>query len=237
MACGGRSRRRPPTLMAILAISLVVTLGSRSDLGPVAVAEAASSSSNSEQSSGRRTEQQSATTTYGTRAPRPPVGSPAAQTNARDTAALKAAAAARSGPAAGRIDESERAFLPKERRTAQTLAAEGKQVKSLKESKQQGIRNADALVDGELTELKQLSPGASADTVRNIVSKSTKGQGQQPNSGQARRIIVDARDSGLTEVQAMEGLDKVRALESTRGRLDSVRIIGDGFDRTDGNFN
>ena len=231
-----RRRRRPaPALAATLSLVLLIACSLAVHLAAMGVAEAGSSSSQS-QSSSKQEQGQSATTTYGTRTPRPPVGSAAAQTNARGTKALKAAASGGGGSGSGLIDQSARKFSPQEYRIAQRLSAEGRRIKSIKETKLQGVKNADALVDGELTEFKSPKPGAKATTVRNIVSASMRGQGQQPNSGQARRIIIDARGSGLKAAEAKQGLNMVRRLQDSSGRLDAVRIIGDGFDFTDTGF-
>ena len=48
--------------------------------------------------------------------------------------------------------------------------------------------------------------------------------------GQARDIIIDARASGLIEAEVERGLQ--RAKNITRGKIDSVRIIGDSYDIT-----
>jgi len=47
-------------------------------------------------------------------------------------------------------------------------------------------------------------------------------------------MIIDARGSGLTEAEAKRGL--ARAKNITRSRIDSVRVIGDGFDITSTDF-
>ena len=120
----------------------------------------------------------------------------------------------------GQIIESERQFTPKERRIAQVLADEGKKVKALKEG---GARErfGDAEVDGVRMEFKTMDPGGTSATIRNQVSASVSG------GGQARHIIIDARGSGLTEPEALRGLSRADGIR--RGRVDSIRIIGDGF--------
>lgn len=42
--------------------------------------------------------------------------------------------------------------------------------------------------------------------------------------------MIDARGSGLTAENAVRGIARIRTL--TMGRLDEVRIVGDGFDLT-----
>jgi hypothetical protein len=89
-------------------------------------------------------------------------------------------------------------------------------------------RKADALVDGVRTEFKRANPPkgkvTTSDSVRNAINDSLRGKVQ------ARQIIYDARDSGLTREEAERALRRIAGI--TRGKLDSVRIIGDGFDLT-----
>jgi hypothetical protein len=120
----------------------------------------------------------------------------------------------------GTIDESERQFTPEEREIAELLKGEGKDVKAL--PTQEGQRNPDAEVDGKPTEFKSPEPGADSATIRNEVNQSIK------RGGQARDIIIDARGTGMTEGEAERGLARVSGI--ARERLDTVRIIGDGFD-------
>ncbi len=120
----------------------------------------------------------------------------------------------------GSIDESDRKFSPEEKLIADVLSGEGKTVKSLPEPGT--TRVPDASVDGVPTEFKTLNPGASDGTVKNVINNSIKG------GGQARDIVIDARGSGLTAEQALKGLARAKGI--ARGLIDSVRIIGDGFD-------
>ncbi|MEU7061690.1 PrsW family glutamic-type intramembrane protease [Streptomyces sp. NPDC046197] len=120
----------------------------------------------------------------------------------------------------GSIDESEKVFSPKERRIAETLQSEGKNVKALKESQVDGRKTPDAVVDGVPTEFKTLDPGAAPNSVKNTLNTAKK---------QARDAVVDARGSGLEESGAREGLEKFLR-NNPPGRMNSVRIIGDGYD-------
>jgi predicted nucleic acid-binding protein len=139
------------------------------------------------------------------------------ESDPRDTSSHLSLSAAR----VGTIDESTRTFSPTERYIAEVLASEGKDVKALPESLMPYERSADALVAGRLTEFKALVPGAGSGTVRNTVNQSIKG------GGQAHDIIIDARSSGLTPMEAERGLRRIAGI--ARGRLHSVRIIGDGY--------
>ncbi len=126
---------------------------------------------------------------------------------------------------AGVIDETERQFSPEEKRIAERLSSEGKDVKALAEGTDPG-RSADALVDGAKVEFKSLGLGATNSTVKNRIVESIRG------GGQARNMILDARGSGLSEREAARGLNRASNLAIHRGMLDSVRILGDGFDVT-----
>lgn len=141
-----------------------------------------------------------------------------------------------SARASGSIDESERKFSLEERKIAEILENEGKHVKALVEGGQAG-RFTDALVGdqplskqypGVHTEFKVLSKDATSATVKNSINNSIR------RGGQARHIILYAVGSGLAEAEAVRGL--ARASSITRGRVDSVRIIGNGFDVTSTDF-
>jgi hypothetical protein len=129
------------------------------------------------------------------------------------------------------IDESEAKFSPEEYRVAELLYKEGKCVKALPVSK--SGRNPDALVgtqigfdgkiiDGIVFEFKSLDFGATSKTITSSVKRSLA------RGGQSRNIIVDGRNSGLMLAEAQRGLRRVAGFQA--GKLDSLRIIGDGFD-------
>ena len=126
----------------------------------------------------------------------------------------------------GSIDEAERVFSREEKRIAEVLQGEGKEVKA--KAEMSGRRTGDAEVDRVPTEFKSLHPGATSATVRNSINNSVR------RGGQARHITIDARGSGLTRVEAERGLARARNI--TRGKIDSARIIGDGFDITSTDF-
>lgn len=83
-------------------------------------------------------------------------------------------------------------------------------------------RQGDRIIDGIMTEYKTLESGATSNTVKNVINNSIK------KGGQARHIIIDARSSGLTTEEARAGLK--RAMGISRGKIDQIRVIGEGFD-------
>lgn len=83
-------------------------------------------------------------------------------------------------------------------------------------------RQGDRIIDGIKTEYKTLDLGATQNTVKNVVNNSIR------KGGQARQIIIDARGSGLTREEAITGIEK--AMGISRGKIDQLRIIGDGFE-------
>lgn len=93
--------------------------------------------------------------------------------------------------------------------------------KNLREGVQGAGRQGDAYVNGVLHEFKTAGSGATSNTIRNQVNQSKKG------TGQAREIIVDARNSGLSEADALRGT--YLALGSSRGKVDGITVIGDGY--------
>lgn len=129
------------------------------------------------------------------------------------------------------IDESEAKFLPKEYLIALVLYNEGKCVKALPITGPN--RNPDALVgttkgpdgkiaNGVIVEFKSVRPGADSGRITNAISRSLA------KKGQARRVIVDGRQTGLTYTEADRALRRVRGFQNAR--LEWLRIIGDGFD-------
>ncbi|MEU9617407.1 hypothetical protein AB0D56_38785, partial [Streptomyces sp. NPDC048209] len=112
------------------------------------------------------------------------------------------------------IDESAKTFDSEERKVADLLAGEGRHVKAVLESRKDGQRTYDALVDGVPTEFKSLRPGATSGTVKNQLNSA---------KGQAMDAIVDARGSGRVEAAAREGGVKFR-VANPRGRMDSCRV-------------
>ncbi len=117
-------------------------------------------------------------------------------------------------PIAGRSKE--------ERATIRDLIGEGNEVRT--NPRRNDRREGDTFIHGSRTELKHPKPGAVAKTLKNEIDKAIKGQSQ------GRNIIIDARRSGLTEAAADAGVEL--AARYTRGKVDYVRVIGIGFDKT-----
>ncbi|WP_326592928.1 hypothetical protein [Streptomyces brevispora] len=126
------------------------------------------------------------------------------------------------GSREGSIDETEKKFDPREREVAELLKSEGRHVRAQVEATEDGVRRADAFVDGVETEFKSLDPGASSGTVKNQLNKA---------KGQARHAIIDARGSGLSEEAAREGVGKFFR-NNPPGRMDGIRVVGDNFNLT-----
>jgi uncharacterized protein YukE len=137
-------------------------------------------------------------------------------------------------PTPGTVDETAKKFSGSERDIADLLASEGHNVEAVPESTISGQRMYDSLVDGQPTEFKSLDPpkdnrSASDVTVRNALG-SANGQFKTITPDQTANAVVDGRGSGLTEAQADSGLQ--RWLGTGRNRMDTIRIIGDGWEIT-----
>jgi hypothetical protein len=120
----------------------------------------------------------------------------------------------------GVVDERAKRFSPRERQVADFLAGPGAAVQAVHEGYGREGRRPDASVDGVPTEFKSLDPGPSDRTVLGALNRA---------KGQARHAVVDGRGSGLTEADASRGVDRFLGTPWAH-RLDTARIIGDGFD-------
>ncbi|WP_217711659.1 hypothetical protein [Actinomadura sp. NAK00032] len=123
------------------------------------------------------------------------------------------------GTKSGKLDESRKKFNQGERLIADLLVSEGRRVEAVPESKVDGTRTPDALVDDVPVEFKSLDPGAVPGSVKNALNKA---------KGQASNAIIDTRGTALTEDGAREGLE--RFLRHNPGRMDTIRILGDGYE-------
>ena len=131
--------------------------------------------------------------------------------------------AADKGGEAGRAINEARQFSAEEQRIADYI----EEATGLKATPNQlegvvgAARQGDAFINGVKVEFKTLDPGATANTIKNVVNNSIR------RGGQAREIVIDARGTGLTEAAAEQGAFK--ALGISRGLLDGVTIIGDDY--------
>ena len=121
----------------------------------------------------------------------------------------------------GALDESARRLSHEELAVAHVLVAEGHAVRSLAPS---AGPTADLSVCERETEIKSLRPGATAATVTNALRRARR---------QGTDVIVDARSSGLSGLAAQRGVDTFAA-RFDRGRVERIRVVGDGFDRSYG---
>ena len=111
-------------------------------------------------------------------------------------------------------------FTPEEKRIADRLRAEGKDVEHIYNDL--GEPTADAMVDGKPVEFKTLNPNAKSNTLNGAIQSATRQSGD---------VIIDAEGSGLSGAEARLSLE--RFLGGPRaGRLDSIRIFGNGFEIT-----
>jgi hypothetical protein len=103
---------------------------------------------------------------------------------------------------------------------AEYLAKDGPAVTALREDHAMRRRQPDADVDGKATEFKCLDADPSHGTVKQALKRGI---------GQAFHIVIDGRDSGLSESDAQRGL--ARFLGTPEGiSFATIRLVGDNFD-------
>ena len=113
-----------------------------------------------------------------------------------------------------------------EKNMAQKLLSEGNVVEILAESKENGIRTADYLINGAKTELKTISniKKTDAENLSNSISQTLK-----RSKGQASSVILDvSAQEGATQEVMERGLKRYWGQNKS---VESVRVIGDGFDK------
>jgi hypothetical protein len=138
----------------------------------------------------------------------------------------------------GRIDESRWRFKPRERKVAEYLAEQGNDVTAVPESTS---KRPDALINetrrGVDHRVEFKSPRPTGDTRRRAAARVREALDRE----QARQIVLDLRDihdsRGRLETEdgARHIVEKVRGRLSP-GELDYLRIIGNTFDLTFGEF-
>lgn len=126
----------------------------------------------------------------------------------------------------GRLDESARRLSHEEYAVARLLAGEGHEVRAQPESRRGG-RRADLSVCGTPVEVKSFAsvdersrePGA-----RSVFNKLADA------AGQARHVVLVDRGSGLSPGAVRQGLARWALRRSSEASLDSVRVVGAGYD-------
>jgi hypothetical protein len=132
--------------------------------------------------------------------------------------------AKRSPVVPGAVERLAKFTDPNERSIAEYLESFGRKVER---NPLEGIpgagRQPDAIVDGVTHEFKTLTPGEHihSKTISNVVSDSLR------RGGQARNLVFDARNTGLSKTEAQRGI--FRALGAHSERVDYISIIGDDF--------
>jgi hypothetical protein len=117
----------------------------------------------------------------------------------------------------GRLDESARRLSHEELAVARLLVKEGHDVRSVATAEQP---TPDLTVCGRMTEIKTPRLGATGATVNNELRRARR---------QGADVIVDARQSGLHRLAAQKGVADF-AGRTDRGRIETVRVLGAGFD-------
>jgi hypothetical protein len=111
---------------------------------------------------------------------------------------------------------------------ARVLAAEGHDVRSMREGRGRGPV-ADLSVCGKQVEVKSWLPSDERDgrapTPRSVFNKLMSA------SRQADVVVLNGRGSGLTDGTVRRGIVLYSSREAARG-VSTVRVLGDGFDLT-----
>lgn len=114
-----------------------------------------------------------------------------------------------------------------EKSMAQKLLSEGNTVEILAESKADGVRSADYLINGVKTELKTFGSvkRTDADHLSNVISQTLK-----RSKGQAANAILDvSTQNGASQEVVERGLKRYWGQNSS---VQDVRVVGDGYDKT-----
>lgn len=126
----------------------------------------------------------------------------------------------------GSIDESARRLSHEEHAVARLLAAEGHEVRSVRES-HTGGRTADLEACGRPVEIKSYERaefrGWRRPSPQSVHNKLVSG------AGQADVVVIVGFGSGLTEATVRRGLARYN-LDPRGTSLTTVRAVGDGFD-------
>jgi RHS repeat-associated protein len=113
-----------------------------------------------------------------------------------------------------------------EREIAMKLLGEGKSVILKAESKAEGIKSADFIVNSVLTEFKEISKIKSDD-----IGKSIKTTIEKAIKNQSSNVIIDvSKQKGATKELIKNVFERFAG--NNKSKEYSVRVIGDGFDNT-----
>ena len=131
-------------------------------------------------------------------------------------------------PARGVLTGNLDTLTDAERRVAEDLLASGKNLELIPRA---SVRTPDFKIDGVLHGLKTISGVAKIDS--NSLSGAISSRVMQ-GRGQASHILNDARNQvGMTKEIAERGIDRAFGADRATGdKIDSIRIIGEGFDIT-----
>ena len=120
--------------------------------------------------------------------------------------------------ARGRLTQQARKLSPAERWAVEPWLADGHDVEAVAPATVSGIKSPDVMVDGAAWEIK--TPSAAADhTIPDNIRHARK---------QAPRVLVDVRQTALTEQQGADGL--AQALRKYGSDLEQILIFGAGFE-------
>lgn len=131
----------------------------------------------------------------------------------------------------GTLNDTGNLLNVSEKRAAQILLDEGRDITSIHRSNKAKVRTPDVDVAGiGKVEFKELigAEGVVPDrfTLRSSVQNSLRGGGQSPH------ILLDARGNGMKASEAVYGSRMIEGLVKQRyaGRLETIRVVGDRFD-------
>ncbi len=124
------------------------------------------------------------------------------------------------------MDESARRLSHEELAVGQLLAGEGHHVRSVAESRRGG-RHADLSVCGTPVEVKSFAP---IDERTRIPGPRSVHNKLADAAGQARHVVLHGTGSGLSPAAVRQGLARWALRQGAEARLDSVRVLGDGYD-------
>jgi hypothetical protein len=130
------------------------------------------------------------------------------------------------GPDDGGLHEAARRLSHEELAVARQLVGEGHQVVSVAERAREGLKTPDLLVCGQPVEVKTILPPGLNDP---RATAKTVGRSILRARGQAERVMLWTKGSGLSETEVRRGIEDLSGRSDTSS-LRAARAIGDGFD-------